>query len=1410
MQTNQPERAIEAFHRAILLDARNAAAHHDQGSAHYRLRNYAAAVDSYTLAIDVDAQCTSAYYNRGNALFELQRFAAAVESFDQAIASAPAHANAYHNRGVALRDLARYEAAVASFDATIALEPGHTHAHYHRGNALHDLGENAAAVASYERTLALDPNYAAAYIDRVEALMALDRPEAAIAGIDAALALSPEHPGLYGQRQLLRMRICDWYDYDIEVAGLTARILGGETASSPYHLLLLSDSAALQLQCAQQWVRRKCPPDPALGAILKRAPHERIRIGYFSADFRAHPVSILSAELFETHDRAFFEVSAFAFGPESVDPMRTRLERAFERFIDVRGQSDREIALLARSLEIDIAVDLGGFTKGCRPGIFALRAAPLQVGYLGYPGTSGAGYMDYLIADPTIIPERCRPYYSEQILYLPDSCLPGDSQRPIGAEALTRAQAGLPATGCVFCCFNNIAKITPDTFSGWMRILAQVPDSVLWLSQTNRQAESNLRREAASRGVEPHRLLFAPRLPSLPQHLARQRLADLFLDTLPYNAHTTASDALWAGLPVLTLAGESFAGRVAASLLNAVGLPELITASAAQFEALAVALASDPPRLADIRRRLAAHRLSTPLFDTPRYARHLETAYAMIHARHQADLAPEHMAVVRRTGPEHAAQMSGHAIRPRGASGANAGDATNAAAHFERGNTEFQQARYEAAVASYTEVIAVDPKHSFAHFNRGNAELQLGRFEAAITSYDAAIAINPQHAEAHFNRGNALFALGRFAPAAASHAKAIAIKPGFTAAHNNRGSALFRLQQFEAAIASFDAAISIEPADSAAYGNRANALIELERYAAALAGCDAAIALTADSAEFHHLRGNALRKLKDLAAAVASYETAIAIDPSLADAHRNRGVAQLELRHYEAAVASFDAAIALDPHDVRAHVYRGEALTDLGRLAAAIESFDAAIALQPDYVGLYGQRAHLRMRICDWRGFETILAEITAGIGRGEAVASPFTLLGLLGSAALQKRAAETWVKAVVPLNPSAPATPRRTQSAKIRIGYFSADYQEHATLFLMAELFEMHDRSKFQVIAFSFGPVSTNPMRLRLDAACEVIDVRARSDRDVAQLAREREIDIAVDLKGFTRGSRAAIFAWRAAPVQVNYLGYPGTMGAPYVDYLIADRTLIPPGNEDYYTEKIVFMPDSYQVNDAKRAIAIRDFTRSELGLPAAGFVFCCFNNTFKLTPDTFSGWMRILRRVDLAVLWLFEDNPQASDNLRRAAERSGVRPERLIFAPRMRLPEHLARHRAADLFVDTVPCNAHTTASDALWAGLPVLTLAGEAFAGRVAASLLNAVGLSELVASTQAEYEELAVELAADPKRLASLRRALAERRLTAPLFDTPLYTKHLEAAYSSMHARYHAGLPPDHLWVAATGRERTRGP
>jgi predicted O-linked N-acetylglucosamine transferase (SPINDLY family) len=350
------------------------------------------------------------------------------------------------------------------------------------------------------------------------------------------------------------------------------------------------------------------------------------------------------AEIFERHDRSRFEVTAFSFGPEKQDAMRARVSKAFERFVDVRGLQDAGVAALARKLSVDIAVDLKGHTEDARPGIFAQRAAPVQVAYLGYPGTMGAGYMDYIIADATVIPEAHKEHYTEKVVWLPDSYQANDSTRPISSRTYSRGLEGLPETGFVFCCFNANYKFLPGTFDAWMRILKHVQGSVLWLIEDNAEAVANLRKEAVRRGVDAGRLVFAGRLPQA-EHLARQRLADLFLDTLPCNAHTTTSDALWAGLPVLTRSGETFAGRVAASLLKAVGLPELVVATQEAYEALAIALASDPARLAAIRRKLSAARLTSPLFDAARFAHNIEAAYVAMHERHLAGALPDHFAV---------------------------------------------------------------------------------------------------------------------------------------------------------------------------------------------------------------------------------------------------------------------------------------------------------------------------------------------------------------------------------------------------------------------------------------------------------------------------------------------------------------------------------------------------------------------------------------------------------------------------------------------------------------------------------------------------------------------------------------------------------------------------------------------
>jgi predicted O-linked N-acetylglucosamine transferase (SPINDLY family) len=508
-----------------------------------------------------------------------------------------------------------------------------------------------------------------------------------------------------------------------------------------------------------------------------------------------------------------------------------------------------------------------------------------------------------------------------------------------------------------------------------------------------------------------------------------------------------------------------------------------------------------------------------------------------------------------------------------------------------------------------------------------------------------------------------------------------------------------------------------------------------------------------------------------------------------------------ELKRFDEAITHYDKALSLKPDYAEGWSNKGVTLYELKRYDEAITHYDKALSLKPDIDWVSGDLLHIKMKICSWSGLAESLEDISQKVAASEKVAQPFPLLALNNDSFLHKKSSEIYIKAKYPFNPVLGPILKHPQNQKIRIGYFSADFHNHATGYLIAELFELHDKSQYELVGFSFGPTEKDEMRQRLEKSFDkFIEVGSMSDVEVAKLSRDFNIDIAVDLKGFTQDTRTGIFAHRAAPIQVNYLGYPGTLGTVYIDYIIADKTLIPPQSQQSYSEKVVYLPNSYQVNDRKRIISERQFTRQELGLSEQGFIFCCFNNNYKILPATFEGWMRILKVVEGSILWLFQDNSWAVENLKKVAEKQGIAPDRLVFAKRLHLPEHLARHRQADLFLDTFPCNAHTTTSDALWAGLPVLTLMGESFASRVAASLLNAVGLPELITSTQEEYEALAIELALNPMKLADIKLRLASNRLTAPLFDAPLFTKNLEAAYVKIYEKYQAGLEPDHIFFA----------
>jgi predicted O-linked N-acetylglucosamine transferase (SPINDLY family) len=512
-----------------------------------------------------------------------------------------------------------------------------------------------------------------------------------------------------------------------------------------------------------------------------------------------------------------------------------------------------------------------------------------------------------------------------------------------------------------------------------------------------------------------------------------------------------------------------------------------------------------------------------------------------------------------------------------------------------------------------------------------------------------------------------------------------------------------------------------------------------------------------------------------------------------------RGVALKALGRREEALAAFDAALARTPDDASAHSNRGELLRELGRIDEAAAAIAAALAADPVFPYAAGQLLHLRMHLADWTGHDRALAAVSAGVGTDTTLAFP--LLALIDDPALHARAAARQIAAVCPVR--APALPPHPPGPKLRIGYFSSDFFWHATMFLLAEVLEAHDRIQVEVVLFSFGPDTGDPWRRRAEAAADrFIDVRMMADPEVAALARSLDIDIAVDLKGLTGDARPGIFAARAAPLQVNWLGYPGTMPAPFIDYLFADPHVAVPAEREHLAEAVIALPDSYQPNCRIAADPAAPPARADLGLPERGFVFCCFNQCYKITPERFAVWMRILAAVPGSVLWLWAEQETARANLRREAAARGIDPARLVFAALVPRDRHLARLPQADLFLDTGPYGAHTSGSDALRAGVPLLTVPGRSFASRVGASLLHAAGLPELVAADIKEYEARAISLARDPGALAGLRARLARRGAT-PLFAPDRFARNLEAAYRALDARARAGLPPADIAIPSDG-------
>ena len=712
-------------------------------------------------------------------------------------------------------------------------------------------------------------------------------------------------------------------------------------------------------------------------------------------------------------------------------------------------------------------------------------------------------------------------------------------------------------------------------------------------------------------------------------------------------------------------------------------------------------------------------------------------------------------------------------------------------AFLHRGDLLRDRGDFAGALADYETALTLKPDYLDGWLHRGTLLTEERRSAEALECYDQARLLAPQNGSVWYNRGVALQDLARDAEALEAYEQAIRFSPDFPDAWNNRGALLRKAGKLDQALASFQRALQLRPDLVQSLNNEGGTLAELHRNEEALASYDRALAVAPEQAEGWYNRGVALHQLARNSEALDAYERAVKLNPQSPAAWNNRGNLLREERRFDEAMGSFQRALSVDPRHADTLANIGGGLQDLKGFAEAAREFRKLQMVAPDHKYMLGGLALSALMLCDWAVLDEIMPELEARVTTGKTIVPPFTMMGLTSDPALLQACAAHYLRDSVALARTLPRPVLPTHD-RIRVAYVSNDFHAHATARLMSDLFERHDRSRFEVIAISFGPDEQSDARARLKRAFDQFhDVRTMSDSEVAALMKGLEIDIAVDLKVYTEGARPGIFSLRPAPLLVNYLGYPGTAAMEVMDYIIADPVVLPFDQQPFYSERIVQLPDSYQPNDPARFIGEKP-SRAEAGLPEQGFVFCCFNNHWKITAPVFDAWMRLLKAIPGSVLWLLTDTADAS--LVREAKARGVDSSRLIFAPKLRHDAHLGRLGLADLVLDTQPYNAHTTGSDSLWTNVPMVTLLGKAFPGRVAASLLAAVGLPELIAADLDAYEKLALALAQNPERLEALKARLAQNRLAAPLFDAPRFCGHIEAAFITMMQTANRGEAP----------------
>ncbi len=1283
LQSGRNERAVEFISKAIGLQP-TTAMHYNLAVALQGLSRLDEAIANYGRMIELEPRFADAHMNLGGALQLQGKLDAAIASYRNALAIAPHHVGARGNLGLALQELGKTADALACFEQALAINPLQHESHVNLGRAHQQQGNLASAAESYRRALAIRPDYAQAHSNLGSVLQEQGKADAALATYMRALTIRPDLAGAYSN--LLFLQAC-------------------RCALAPREYL----------ERARAW-EQSFVPEPERCAAARRAferpplAGRRLKVGYVSGDYRTHAVSYFAEQLFKHHDRTRIELYAYTTCGIQ-DEVTDRLRALAEHWVPLMGMSDAAVARRIETDGIDVLIDLSGHTANHRLQVFARRAAPVQVHYLGFFASTGLTEMDYFIGDAVLTPGETDHHFSEQVWRLPRIWVSYDGKPDAPLPAWTPDREGTVWVGS----YNHLNKLTPATVALWAQVLHAVPCARLLLKTKQLADAGNRARilgDFSCHGIAADRIELKDGSATLSwaSHMAYYDRLDIALDPVGGMAGgTTSCDALWMGVPVVTLMGDRMASRMTASMLAAIGHSEWIADCEAEYVEKVVALARDVAQRSALRGVQRSCMAQSPLCDARGLALSLEDAYFAMYERRRVPSTATKI---------DSAPLFTSSRRPR-----------NARAHIKDAIAHHGAGRWTEAEAVCAQILARMPDHADALHLAGLIAQQSGRSERAVELLRKAIRSRPSSGM-HYNLAVALQALSRLDEAIAHYRTALALAPKDADAHVNLGGALQQQGKLEAAAASYRQALAINPSHAGAHSNL----------------------------------GLALQELGQLDAALVNYEQALAINPLQAAAHNNLGHARKELGELEAAAASYRQALAIKPDYAEAHSNLGSVLQEQGKADAALASYRQALAIRPDFSGAHSNLLFLQAYRC---------------------TLDPLRYLA----------SARAWELSCVPAPERSAAASRcfeRALSApRLRVGYVSGDYRTHAVSYFVEQLFRHHDRTRVELYAYSAGSIQ-DAVTDRLRGLTEHwLSVKGMSDAALRARIEADAIDVLVDLSGHTAHNRLGVFARRAAPVQVHYLGYFASTGLTEMDYFIGDEMLTPAAADHQHSERVWRLPRIWVCYEGKDEAPLPAWQPAADGAVWLG----SFNNLNKLTPAAVALWAQVLDQMPQARLLLKTKQLADEGNCSRVLDefaQHGIAACRIELADGSATPDwaaHMAYYDRLDIALDPAGgVGGGTTTCDALWMGVPVVSLTGERLASRMTASMLTAIDRPEWIAHSESEYVAKVVALAQDVAGRTVQRATQRGRMAVSTLCDAANLAVSLEDAYCAMHQRW----------------------